>query len=71
MIATGQQQCTLVSALRHAAVTYRRRALNHAELVRVFLPTILMFVIGATATLLFALALFLPLTSLLENLAVL
>jgi general secretion pathway protein F len=66
---TGQRQGTLVSALRHAAETYRRRALNRAEMIRVFLPIILMALIGVTATLIFALALFLPVASMLSELS--
>jgi general secretion pathway protein F len=70
MMATGQRQGTLVSALRHAAGTYRHRALDRADLIRVFLPTVLLVVIGATATLLFALTLFIPLSRMLNELGV-
>jgi type II secretory pathway component PulF len=68
LIATGQEQGMLVSALRHAAQVYRRRAIDQAELIRVFLPTVLLFVLGGTATLVLALSLFLPMTSLLKGL---
>lgn len=69
LMLSGQSQGDLVSALRHAAATYRRRALDRAELIRLFLPTLLMLAIGATATLLFALTLFLPLINMLKDLA--
>jgi type II secretory pathway component PulF len=69
LIATGQQQGMLVAALRHAAQVYRRRAIDQAELIRVLLPAMLMILIGGLATLAFALTLFLPMTSLLRDLA--
>jgi general secretion pathway protein F len=69
LIATGHEQGMLVSALRHAAEVYRRRALDQAELIRVFLPTLMMFVIGGGTTLLLALTLFLPMANLLRSLA--
>jgi type II secretory pathway component PulF len=69
LIATGRQPETLVPALRHAAQTYRRRAILLAEFVRVFLPVILLFAIGVTATLLYGLTLFVPFSAILNSLA--
>jgi general secretion pathway protein F len=69
MMITGQRQGTLVSALRHAASTYRRRALSRAEMIRAALPVLLMLLIGVSATLVFALTLFLPMTSMLDGLS--
>jgi general secretion pathway protein F len=68
MMASGQRQGTLVSALKHAAKTYRHRALDKAELIRVFLPTLLLVAIGASATLVFALTLFVPFSRMLSEL---
>ncbi|HEV3121829.1 MAG TPA: type II secretion system F family protein, partial [Isosphaeraceae bacterium] len=68
MMASGERQGTLVSALGHAAKTYRHRALDKAELIRVFLPTLLLVAIGASATLVFALTLFVPFSRMLHEL---
>jgi general secretion pathway protein F len=68
LIATGERQGNLVPALKHAAESYRRRALHQAEAARVALPTLLLILIGAGATLLYALTLFVPLTTLLNGL---
>jgi general secretion pathway protein F len=70
LLATGDRQGNLAGALRDAAAMYRRRALNQAQKIRVMLPVVLLFAIGATATLFYTLMLFLPLTSLLKELAV-
>ena len=70
LMITGERQGALAPALRHAAETYRRRALTRAEAVRVGLPTVLLFAIGATATLAYGLTLFLPFTTLLNDLVV-
>lgn len=70
LLAAGQGQGDLPSGLRHMGALYRRRARHEADKIRVLLPTILLFGIGATATLLYGLALFVPLTSLLHELSV-
>ena len=49
---------------------YRRRARHLEEKLRVLLPVVLLFAIGATATLLYALTLFIPFTTLLQELAI-
>lgn len=70
LLATGLRQGDLPGGLRHMAVLYRRRARHEADKIRVLLPTILLFGIGASATLLYALTLFWPLTALLKELAI-
>jgi general secretion pathway protein F len=69
LLATGQSQATLAGSLRGLAAIYRKQAEHQAEKIRVFLPVILIMVIGLSATLLFGLSLFLPFTTLLEDLA--
>ena len=68
VLATGQEQGSLVAALRNLAEVYRKRAQYQADKLSVFLPVILMIAIGAGATLFYALALFIPLTELLREL---
>jgi type II secretory pathway component PulF len=69
LIAYGSRQGRLAASLRHAAEMYRRRAYLRADLIRTFLPTATMLVVGATVTLLYAMTLFLPFSSLLERIA--
>lgn len=69
MVVAGLQLGAPAPALRHAAQIYRRRALYRADLIRIFLPATLVVLIGASATLLYALTLFLPFMGLLNNLA--
>lgn len=68
LIATGARQPALAKALRDAADTYRRRAIRRADRLRVQLPIILTVGIGGTVTLLYALSLFAPWTSMLYEL---
>ena len=68
VLATGQEQGSTVGALKNLADVYRKRAQYQTERVSVLLPTVLMIAIGASATLTYALALFLPLTSMLREL---
>lgn len=63
------QKDNLVRALRQMSQRYRGQASYQAEKLRIFLPIILLLGIGATATLLYTLALFLPMTSLWTSLA--
>jgi len=70
LLATGPQQVALAGSLRGLAAIYRKQAEHQAEKIRVFLPIVLLVVIGLSATLLFGLCLFLPFTSLLEGLAI-
>ena len=69
LLAAGSRQGDLVAALRQMAGRYRGDARYQAERLRAFLPTFLLLGIGATATVLYALALFLPLTALWNGLA--
>ena len=71
LIVSGEEQGSLAPALRHAAETYRRRALNSADVIRSFLPTALTLFIGATAVAVFALLLFVPFSALLRELSIL
>ena len=68
VLATGQEQGSLVAALHNLAEVYRKRATYQADKLSVFLPTVLMIAIGASATLFYGLALFIPLTNLLREL---
>jgi type II secretory pathway component PulF len=68
VLATGQDQGSLVAALHNLADVYRKRAMYQADKLSVFLPTVLMIAIGASATLFYGLALFIPLTNLLREL---
>ncbi len=70
VLATGQEQGSLPRALRNLAGHYRRRAKYLAEKLSVFLPTFIMVVIGASATLFYALALFIPIINLLGQLSI-
>ena len=70
VLATGQEQGSLVAALHNLADVYRKRAQYQADKLSVFLPTILMIGIGASATLFYALALFVPLTNMLRELTI-
>ncbi|WZO99921.1 type II secretion system F family protein [Isosphaeraceae bacterium EP7] len=58
-----------VGALRAVAASYRRRAIERASLIRVFLPTILLLVVGGTTVLAYGLTLFVPVSELLSRLS--
>jgi type II secretory pathway component PulF len=68
VLATGQNQGSLVTALRDLADLYRKRANYQADKLQVLLPIILMIGIGGTVTLFYGLALFLPVINLLSQL---
>ena len=67
LLATANVQPDLVGALRHAAASYRDRAHQHAAIVRVVLPMVLLVVIGGTSALLLVVALFAPMAELLQS----
>jgi type II secretory pathway component PulF len=67
VLATGQEQGSMVAALHNLADVYRKRAQFQSDRLSVLLPTILMLGIGASATFFYALALFIPLTNLLRE----
>ena len=56
-------------SLRNLAPMYRKRGAFQAEKLQLFLPTVLMLCIGGSATLLYGLTLFLPLSTMLTSLA--
>lgn len=68
LLAIGERRGAVAPALRHAADVYRRRAIQRAELIRTFLPTLLVLVVGIATVLIYALLLFVPFTSLLDGL---
>ena len=68
-LAGGAREADLVGSLRKMAERYRGKARYQAEALRLILPTFLLFGLGASATLIYALALFVPLTSLWSNLS--
>jgi general secretion pathway protein F len=68
-MAAGQEQGSLVESLRNLGPMYRKRGAFQAEKLQLFLPTLLMIAIGASATLLYALTLFVPLSSMLRGLS--
>lgn len=65
----GDSTTGLVRALEIAARLYRESAERRAERQRVLLPITVLVVIGGTVTLLYGLALFVPLTELLRTVA--
>jgi general secretion pathway protein F len=67
-LATGQDQGSLAGSLQSLSEMYKKRATYRAEKMYVFLPLILMIGIGGAATLLYGLALFIPLVNLLYEL---
>ncbi len=69
LMAYGNRQGMLAPALRHAGETYRRQAWLQAELLRTLLPIVLMIVIGGTAVFTYALLLFVPFSTLLNQLS--
>lgn len=69
VLAYGQTEGSVVHALRSLAPMYRSRAGFKAEKLRVLLPSLMILAVGATATLLYALTLFLPLSGMLDKLA--
>ena len=63
------KQGSLSGALRNLAGHYRKRGRHQAEKLALLLPTVLMIAIGASATLFYALALFIPVVNLLKQLS--
>lgn len=68
MIASGLRHGALLSALRHAAKTYHRRAEHAADLARLFLPVLFTMTIGGLAVAIAALGLFIPYISMMHEL---
>lgn len=70
ILVSRQGQGRLADSLGQIALIYRKRALYQAEKLKVFLPTLVLLAIGVSATLLYALTFFIPLSELLRGLAV-
>jgi len=68
MLRSGERQGSLVASLRQVCAVYRRRALYRVEWLKVLLPTTLTIVVGGSV-LMYALALWLPLTESIQKLA--
>jgi general secretion pathway protein F len=68
-MAASPERGSLVDSLRNLGPMYRKRAAFQAEKLQIFLPTILMLGLGGSATLLYGLTLFIPLSTLLAGLS--
>ncbi len=68
LMVTGEQQSSLPEMLRQAAEVYQQRATIRAEWIQRCLPVVLVFVVGGSATTLYALTVFVPMASLWRNL---
>ena len=69
MLCAGENQGRSVSAIRTAADDYHERAKHLVEWMRIFVPILLVLAIGATITIVFALTVFGPWTSFINNVA--
>lgn len=69
LVATGPAAGDFPMALRQMAGRYRLEAFLQSEKIRVLVPTILLCGVGASATLIYALVLFLPMSTLWNSLA--
>lgn len=68
MLICGERQGTLISTLRQVAEVLRQRAASDSDWLRIMLPTLLVVVVGGTAVLTYALAVFVPMSQLLRAL---
>jgi type II secretory pathway component PulF len=68
VLASGQEQGSLVVGLEHLTDVYRKRAIYQAEKLYIFLPVVVLIAVGAGATLLYGLALFIPVVDMLREL---
>jgi general secretion pathway protein F len=69
VLASGQDQGSLVAGLQHLTELYRKRASYQAEKLYLLLPVVILVAIGASATLLYGLTLFIPVIEMLHQLA--
>lgn len=67
IICTAARQGRLAESMRELGEHYRRRALHGADWCRVVLPIVAIVAVGGGATLIYALALFGPITELFQN----
>jgi hypothetical protein len=65
----GERESMLAPALREAAAQYAQRAAIRAELVQKLVPMALVGLVGGGITLVYALTVFVPLTSIWRGLA--
>ena len=65
----GERESLLAPALREAAAQYAQRAANRAELVQKLVPMAVVGLVGGGITLVYALTVFVPLTSMWRGLA--
>jgi type II secretory pathway component PulF len=70
VLATTGARGALAPALRHAAATYRRRALRKAEAIQTILPTLMLFTIGVTAAIVYTVSVIQPIVTLWYSLAI-
>lgn len=68
LLAAGRDGA-LLPAVRHAAATYHRRARQQFDMLRLMLPVVLTIAVGGTVTVIYALMLFAPYTSMLRSLS--
>jgi type II secretory pathway component PulF len=68
-LAHGTAEGSVARALRTLAPTYRTRAASSAVKLRVLLPSLIVATVGVTAVLLYAMTVFAPMSSLLNELA--
>ncbi len=69
LLRVGMGQEAIVSALRHAAETYRRRSARQAAILRITLPMLFLLTLGGSVTFVYAMALFAPWTSMLSRIS--
>jgi len=65
----GERDSSLAPALREAAAQYAQRAMIRAELIQRFVPLAIVALVGGGITVVYALTVFVPLTSMWEHLA--
>ena len=69
MLASGERQGSLESTLRHLSDFYRRRAINRAAVIKVWLPVLITLVLTTVIGLSFGLSFFIPFRLFLQGLA--
>ena len=69
LVCAGTARQTFTSIARHAADTYRRRALRDVQWLRDFLPIWLLLAIGATVATVYCCTLFIPFSQLMQALS--
>jgi general secretion pathway protein F len=69
LLSRGSTQPGLAESLRRTAESYRRRAVQLDDRLRLYLPLVLTFLIGGTAVVVYALSVFVPWYDLLFNMS--